>query len=220
MSLSYLPLTDDLYAYVLQNRSEVSDPVLDELRRETLTLGDAAEMAISPVQASFMTMLVALMGAKWAVEVGTFTGSSSIAIARGLAPGGKLICFDRDEKWTNIARRYWAQAKLDEKIELRLGNGREMVPAFRPPEALDFVFIDADKDGYDLYYEALLPHVRPGGLIVFDNMLAAGRVIGTKDAGHVQVRAIKVLNEKLSADSRVQGVLIPLADGLYLCRKL
>jgi caffeoyl-CoA O-methyltransferase len=95
-----------------------------------------------------------------------------------------------------------------------------MVAAFTPPQPLDFVFIDADTDGYDIYYEALLPHVRPGGLVIFDNMLAAGSVIGTKDAENVRVRAIKALNEKLSGDTRIQGVLVPLADGLYLCRKL
>ena len=220
MSLSFLALTEPLYDYVLQQRSDVSDPVLDALRQETLGLGDAAEMAISPVQASFMTLLVAATAAKWAVEVGTFTGSSSIAIARGLAPGGKLTCFDRDEKWTNIAQRYWAQAGLQEKIELRLGNGREMLPQFAPTAPLDFVFIDADKEGYDFYYEALLPHVRMGGLIVFDNMLAAGRILEGAQSDSANVRALDTLNRKLSADPRIQGVLIPLADGLYLCRKL
>jgi caffeoyl-CoA O-methyltransferase len=220
MSLTYVPLNDALYAYVLGQRSDAKDPVLDELRQETLGLGAAAEMAISPLQCSFMTLLVAAIGAKWAVEVGTFTGSSSISIARGLAPGGKLICFDKEFKWTSIARRYWVKADVHERIELRLGNARDFLSRFRPPFTLDFVFIDADKEGYDFYYEALLPHVRPGGLIVFDNMLQAGRIVEGGGAESDNVRAIAQLNRKLSTDPRVHGVLIPVADGLFLCRKL
>jgi len=137
--------------------------VLSALQEETQKLGDISRMSISLDQASLITFLVATMGAKWAVEVGTFTGSSSISIARGLAPGGKLTCFDQDFKWTSIARRYWMKAGLQEKIELKLGNARDLLAHFRPPRPLDFVFIDADKESYDLYYEAILPHVRPGG---------------------------------------------------------
>jgi caffeoyl-CoA O-methyltransferase len=220
MSLSYLPFTDDLYRYMLEQRSDANDTMLDALRAETARLGPSiANMAISPDQASLMTLLVALVGAKWAVEVGTFTGSSSISIARGLVPGGKLICFDQEFKWTSIARRYWYKAGVQDKIELKLGNAHETLRHFRPPGPLDFVFIDADKEAYDFYYETLLPLVRNGGLIVFDNMLRGGQVIDPVEKISAGTRAIDQLNRKLASDRRVQAVLVPVADGLYLCRK-
>ena len=220
MSLSYLPFNDDLYQYMLAQRSDANDPVLEALRVETRRLGAVANMAISPDQASLMTLLVALIGAKWAAEVGTFTGSSSISIARGLAPGGRLTCFDKEFKWTSIARRYWYKAGLQDRIELRLGNARELLKHFRPIHPLDFVFIDADKESYDFYYESLLPIVRPGGLLVFDNMLRGGKMIDPMERNSLGGRAIDLLNRKLASDSRVQAVLISVADGLYLCRKL
>jgi caffeoyl-CoA O-methyltransferase len=219
MALSYLPFTDELYQYMLAQRSDAKDPLLDALRNETKGLGDIANMAISPDQCSFMTLLVALTGAKWAVEVGTFTGSSSISIARGLAPGGKLICFDQEFKWTSIARRYWIKAGVHDRIELKLGNAHDMLQRFRPTSPLDFVFIDADKEGYDFYYETLLPKVRPGGLIIFDNMLRGGQVVDPVEKKTQGTRSIDNLNRKLSNDPRIQAVLVPIADGLFLCRK-
>ena len=212
-------MTDALYEYVLAQRSNASDPVLEALWAETQALGDISMMSISPEQASFMTLLVGVVGAKWAVEVGTFTGTSSIAIARGLTPGGKLTCFDQDFKWTTIARRYWAKAGVQERIELKLGFARELLTRYRPANELDFVFIDADKEGYDAYYELLLPHVRVGGLILFDNMLRGGQVIDPLTKFTPANRAIDELNHKLATDKRVQSVLLPVADGLTLCRK-
>ena len=220
MPAKYIQLTDPLYAYVLAQRSHASDPVLEALWAETQYLGDVSRMSISPDQASFMNLLVTAIGAKWAVEVGTFTGTSSIATARGLAPGGKLVCFDQDEKWTDIARRYWTKAGVSDRIELRLGDAKRMLPDFRPTAPLDFVFIDADKESYDAYYEALLPHVRTGGLILFDNMLRGGQVVDPVEKNTPTIRAIDQLNRKLASDDRVQAVLLPIADGLYLCRKL
>jgi caffeoyl-CoA O-methyltransferase len=221
MSTSYLPLTEPLYAYLLEHRTDARDPILDELRAETRRLGpDVSEMAISPDQCSFLQMLTALIGARHAVEVGTFTGSSSISIARGLQPGGRLVCFDKDFRYTSIARRYWFKSGLQERVDLRLGDAPHLLARFRPRAPLDLVFIDADKERYDFYYEALLPHVRPNGLIIFDNMLRAGKVLeppGRMDPG---VRAIDELNRKLAQDSRIQSVLISVADGLHLCRKL
>ena len=219
MSLSYLPFNDELYDYMLAQRSDASDPLLDGLRSETMTFGELANMAISPDQASLMTMLVGLVGTRQAVEVGTFTGSSSIAIARGLSPGGRLMCFDDDFKYTSIARRYWFKAGLQDRIELRLGNAHDTVPRFRPQVPIDFVFIDADKEAYDFYYESLLPKVRTGGLIVFDNMLRGGQVVDPVERKTPGTRSIDRLNRKLAADPRVQAVLLPVADGLYLCRK-
>ncbi len=215
----YIPLTDELYAYLIAQRSDANDPVLHALRAETENLGEVSGMSISEEQASLMTLLVAAVGAKWAVEVGTFTGTSSISIARGLAPGGRLICFDQDFKWTSIARRYWMKAGVHDRIDLRLGDARRLLAHFRPQAPLDFVFIDADKESYDFYYEALLPHVRPGGLIIFDNMLRGGQVIDPAVKFTPANRAVDQLNRKLATDPRVQSVLIPVADGLCLCYK-
>jgi caffeoyl-CoA O-methyltransferase len=220
MAAKYTSLTDDLYRYMAAHRSDARDPVLDALEAETANLGEVSRMAISRDQGSFITFLAATLGAKWALEVGTFTGSSSIGIARGLVSGGKLICYDQDFKWTSIARRYWMKAGVHEKIELRLGNAHDLLPRLRPIKPLDFVFIDADKEYYDFYYETLLPHVRPGGIILFDNMLMNGKVIDPTEKFVPAVRAIDQLNHKLAIDPRIHGVLIPMADGLYLCRKL
>ncbi len=151
---------------------------------ETEKLGEVSQMAISPDQAGLISLLVALIGAKWAVEVGTFTGTSSISIARYLAPGGKLVCFDQDFKYTSIARRYWIEAGVQDRIDLRLGDAHRLLPHYRPQNLLDFVFIDADKEGYDFYYETLLPYVRTGGLILFDNMLRGGQVIRSRAKNH------------------------------------
>jgi caffeoyl-CoA O-methyltransferase len=221
MSSSYLPLNDTLYQYMVSHRSNADDAILKEIRHETRQLGEVAEMAISPDQCSLLTMLTALVSAKNAVEIGTFTGSSSVSIARGLVPGGKLVCFDSDFRWTSIARRYWFKAGLQDKIELRLGDARTLLQRYRPPTApLDFVFIDADKEAYDFYYETLLPYVRPNGLILFDNMLRGGKVIDPSAYTDAGVRAINDLNRKLANDPRIQSVLISVADGLHLCRKL
>lgn len=219
MSLSYLPFNDELYQYMLAQRSDAADPLLDALRAETMLLGEAANMAISPDQASLMTLLTSLTGVRQAVEVGTFTGSSSIAIARGLLPGGRLTCFDSDFRYTSIARRYWFKAGLQDRIDLKLGNAHETVPRFRSTTPVDLVFIDADKEAYDYYYESLLPKVRSGGLIIFDNMLRGGQVIDPVERNSPTTRYIDQLNHKLAHDPRVQSVLIPVADGLYLCRK-
>lgn len=220
MSSSFTPLSENLYDYLVAQRSNANDPVLTALKAETESLGEVSEMSINLLQASFISLLVAAVGAKWAVEVGTFTGTSSIAIARALLPGGRLMCFDQDFKWTSIAKRYWIKAGVQDRIEMRLGNAAQLLAHFRPMAPLDFVFIDADKESYDTYYESILPHVRPGGLIVFDNMLHGGNVIDPVERFNPASRAIDLLNHKLAADSRIQTVLLPIADGLQVCRKL
>jgi caffeoyl-CoA O-methyltransferase len=187
---------------------------------ETDHLGEISRMAIGPDQGSLIGLLVALIGAKWAVEVGTFTGTSSICIARHLVPGGKLVCFDQDFKTTSIARRYWIRAGLQDRIDLRLGDAHQLLPHYKPQNMIDFVFIDADKEGYDFYYETILPYVRTGGLILFDNMLRGGQVVHPVEKNTPANRAIDQLNRKLAVDNRVQSVLVSMADGLVLCRKL
>jgi len=219
MAAKYVTLNDPLYEYIIARRSNADDPILRDLGVETAKLGGIAAMSISPDQASFVTLLVAAIGTKWAVEVGTFTGTSSISIARGLVPGGRLVCFDQSGDWTAIARRYWAKAGVDDRIDLRLGDARALLPQFQPPAPLDFVFIDADKESYNIYYEVLLPHVRPGGLILFDNMLREGHVIDPAHKDNPATKAIDHLNRKLATDPRVDSVLIAVADGVHLCRK-
>jgi len=220
MLAKQVTLTDALYNYVIAQRSNANDPILAALQMETQNLGEVSRMAISPDQAGLISLLVALIGAKWAVEVGTFTGTSSISIARHLAPGGKLVCFDQDFRFTSIARRYWIKAGVQDRIDLRLGDAHRLVPHFRPQNPLDFVFIDADKEAYDTYFELLVPHVRTGGLILFDNMLRGGEVVDPIAKNTPVNRAIDQLNRKLAVDIRVQSVLLPIADGLYVCRKL
>lgn len=220
MSGKYVNLTDALHAYVVAQRSNAADPILEELQIETRTLGEVAEMAIPLEQAALISLLVALMGAKWAVEIGTFTGMSSISIARHLQPGGRLICFDQDLRYTGIARRYWKRAGVLERIELKVGDARRLLPHYRPPNPIDFVFIDADKESYELYFEALMPYVRNGGLILFDNTLRGGDVIDPLRKNAPATRAIDQLNQKLAKDPRLQVVLLPIADGLTLCRKI
>lgn len=215
--LKFLSLDDALYRYVVIHRSKPRDPVLDDLRDETEKLGSISGMLISREQGSFLTLLAALIGARSAVEVGTFTGYSAICIARGLLPEGRLLCIDVNADWTAIAGRYWKRAGLEDKIELRLGGGRAELEALPAECILDLAFIDADKTNYDLYYELVLPRLRPNGLILFDNMLQHGRILDPQDES---ARAIDNLNKKLCTDPRVECVLLSIADGLMLCRKM
>jgi len=219
VELKYVPLTDSLYNYLCSQRSNSADPVLEALRDETDQLGEISMMQISPEQGSFMTVLTAAIGAKSAIEVGTFTGYSSICIARGLPPGGKLICIDASQEWTAIACKHWARAGLEDRIELRLGSAIPILRELEPGLTFDFAFIDAEKTEYDAYYELVLPRVRKNGLILFDNMLWGGR-LGAGPIKEASGKAIDTLNKKLAGDPRVQSVLLPVADGLHLCRKL
>lgn len=212
----FTPLNDELYQYIIAQRSHVNDPVLDKLRAETETLGDLKGMQIGPDQGAFFTVLVAALGVRNALEIGTFTGYSSTCIARGLPDDGTLICLDQSEEWTNIARRYWKEAGVDSKITLRVGDAHENVKTVKGP--IDFAFIDADKTGYDHYYETILPHVRSGGVIIFDNMLRGGRVINP-DTENESDTAVIALNKKLANDPRIECALLPIADGLQFCRK-
>src|SRR4051794_14871474 len=163
MELKYIPLTDPLYRYVVNCRSHAADPILQSLRAETDALGDISKMQISEEQGSFMTLLVAGIGAKSAIEVGTFTGYSSICIARGLGQNGRLICLDQSKEWTDIARKYWTKTGVQSRIELRLGSAIQLLQNLEASLTFDFAFIDAAKIEYDAYYELLLPRIRPNG---------------------------------------------------------
>ena len=218
MKLKYISLNDRLYRYVGACRSDAGDPILEALRVETESLGDISRMQISREQGSFMTLLVAAIGAKSAIEVGTFTGYSSLCIARGLAPRGRLICIDQSEEWTAIARKYWAKAGVQERIELRLGPAIPLLKALEAGRTFDFAFIDAAKTEYDAYYELVLPRVRINGLILFDNMLDDGKV-AAEPIQDDRARSLDALNRKLANDPRIETVLLSISDGIQLCRK-
>jgi len=218
MKLKYITLTDKLYRYVCQNRSDQGDAVLEELRKETDALGDISRMQISPEQGSFLSILVGAMGVKSAIEVGTFTGYSSLCIARGLALGGRLICMDASREWTDIAKRYWEKAGVEKRIELQIGSAIPLLKSLKPSQKFDFAFIDAAKAEYATYYELLVPRVRRNGVLVFDNMLWGGR-FGGKPVKDPDGAALDALNRKLARDPRVESVLLPVADGLQVCRK-
>jgi caffeoyl-CoA O-methyltransferase len=193
--------------------------LLQELRMETATLGEeVAKCQISDEQGTFLSVLVAAAGVKSAIEVGTFTGYSSLCIARALPANGRLLCLDASKEWTAVARKYWAKAGLQDRIELRLGPAIRTLRRLAPKLIFDFAFIDAAKTEYDAYYELLLPHIKRNGLILFDNMLWGGR-LGAGAVKQANGRAIDALNHKLAADPRVEAVLLPVADGIQLCRK-
>jgi len=214
----FLPLNERLYHYLCRCRSDASDPILQALRGETDALGKVSEMQIGEEQGTFMGILAAAIGAKSAIEVGTFTGYSSLCLARALPADGRLICIDQSEEWTTLARKYWAQAGVQDRIELRLGPAIPILEQLEPGLTFDFAFIDAEKTEYHTYYELLLPRVRPNGLLLFDNMLWGGR-LGGEPVVEAAGRAIDALNHKLASDTRVETVLLPIADGLQLCRK-
>jgi len=218
VSDKYIALTPELYDYTIAHRSTANDAVLDALRAETEALGSISGMLINREQGSFLTLLVGICSVRNAIEVGTFTGYSSTCIARGLPADGRLICCDISEEWTNIARRYWRHDGVEEKIELHLGVARDTLEKLGDDALFDFAFIDADKSNYDSYYELLLPRIRQNGVLVFDNMLWHGRVVDAADNSADTV-AIRALNAKLCADDRVESVLLPIADGLHVCRK-
>src|SRR2546428_8779748 len=171
----FTTMTPALYEYLVAH-NPAPDPVLRDLAAETAALGRISIMQIAVEQGAFLTFLARLLGARRAVEVGTFTGYSAISIARGLAPDGRLLCCDLNEEWAAIARRYFARAGLSERITLRIAPAIETLRALPPAPEIDLAFIDADKTGYRAYYEELLPRLRAGGVIGFDNVLSGGSV--------------------------------------------
>lgn len=212
-------LTPELHSYIVAHSDPV-DPVLADLSEETARLfPDSKGMQIGPEQGVFTTLLTRLSGARNVVEIGTFTGYSSICFARGLPDDGTLLALDISEEWTSVARRYWERAGVSDKIELRIGPALESLRALPEDTRFDLAFLDADKTGYLDYWEELVPRIRPGGLLLADNTLSHGRVIDPEQtAPHVQ--GIRDFNDRLVADDRVSQVLLPLGDGLTLARKL
>ena len=210
-------LSPEVHAYLVEHGSP-PDPVLRELVEETRRLGGISLMQIAPEQGAFMTLLARAVGARRAVEVGTFTGYSAICLARGLPDDGHLLCCDVSEEWTAIARRFFEKAGEDHKIELRIAPALETLRALPEGERLDLGFIDADKPSYPDYYEEILRRLRPGGLLLVDNVLWFGRVADPA-ADDEQTRAIRAFNDLVAADERVDRVMLPVSDGLTLVRK-
>jgi len=215
-SRSFL-LDDALWGYVVDHSVKV-DAVVTRLTERTMALGGVAEMQIGPDQQAFLTMLTRFAGVTNAVEVGTFTGTSALCVARGLAPGGHLLCCDISEEWTAIASEAWAEAGVDHLIELCIAPALETLQALPTDPVIDLAFIDADKPGYASYYEELVPRLRPGGWVVADNTLWSGRITDA-GAGDDNTKALRAYNAHAAADDRVTTVLLAVADGLTISQK-
>ncbi len=219
MSSKTLNLTAQVYEYLLAN-SLRDTPVLRELREETAQMKQG-RMQISPEQGQLMALLVKLMGAHRTIEVGVFTGYSSLCVALALPADGRIVACDMSEEWTSIGKRYWERAGVAHKIDLRLASGATTLAALLKEGGAgkyDFAFIDADKSNYGTYYEQCLELLRPGGLVAVDNTLWSGDVAdpAVKDADTVAIRA---LNARLHGDSRVELSMLPVGDGLTLALK-
>ena len=199
-------------------RSIGPDAVQQALIEETARLGPRARMQISPLQGAFMELLVRAMGARNAVEVGTFTGYSALSVARGLPDDGHLLCCDVSEEWTSIARRYWQQAGVANRIDLRIGPAIDTLRSLPPHEQFDVGFIDADKPSYPAYFEEIVPRMRSGGVLMVDNTLWSGRVADPSD-DDADTDAMRAFNDMVEADERVMTVLLPISDGLTLLLK-
>jgi caffeoyl-CoA O-methyltransferase len=210
-------MSAELQEYVVQHSSPRDDALI-EIERETEALGGIAVMQMSAEQGALFTVLVGALGARLAVEVGTFTGYGAACIARGLAPGGKLICCEVDPERAAIAVTNLERAGVAEVCDMRVGPALETLQALPAEESIDFAFIDADKTGYSDYYEELLPRMRVGGLIALDNVLRGGQVLD-EDSGDESNDAMRKLNDRIARDTRVEVAMVPIADGITFARK-
>ena len=219
MSARPTALTEALHDYLLDHGVRES-AVMRRLREETAR-HEMGRMQISAEQGALMALLVQATGAKRALEIGVFTGYSALVVADAMGADGRLTALDVNAEYTEIARRFWAEAGLAEGIELRLGDARESLAVLRREGldgAYDFAFIDADKSGYDIYYEQCLALVRPGGLILIDNTFYMGR-IAEPERWQESGAVVDALNKKIRGDERVTVAMLPIGDGLTICRK-
>jgi caffeoyl-CoA O-methyltransferase len=212
-------VTEVVRGYAVGHSSWLPNDLVRQLRAQTEALGDVAGMQIGDDQGQLLTMVTRLVGARRAVEVGTFTGYSSLCIARGLVEGGSLLCCDISEQWTAIAMRAWERAGLRDRIELKIAPALETLRSLPGDAVIDLVFIDADKPGYAAYWDQRVPRVRKGGVLLADNLLWSGEIANETitDANTVALRAF---NDKVAADERVEVVILPAFDGLTIARKL
>jgi len=218
-SSKFISLDDSIYNYILDNSLRES-PLLRKLREETASL-PMAVMQIAPEQGQFMSLLVRLSGARKALEIGTFTGYSAICIAQAMPPDGQLHCLDVSDEWTQVARRFWKEAGLESRISLTLAPAIDTLDLWiseGQAGTFDLAFIDADKHNYKYYYEKSLTLLRPGGLIIFDNVLWSGRVADPQNQ-EIDTVELRLLAKSLHHDSRIDLSMIPIADGLTLAVK-
>ena len=219
MSARPTVLTDALHDYLLAHGVRET-PIMRRLREETAH-HELARMQISPEQGALMALLVESIGAKRALEIGVFTGYSALVVADAMGAEGRLTALDINADYTESARRFWAEAGVAERIELRLGDARESLAELRAEgldSTYDFAFIDADKSGYDIYYEQCLALVRPGGLILIDNSFHMGQIAEPERWGEY-AHVVDALNKRIKDDEQVTMVLLPVGDGLTICRK-
>jgi caffeoyl-CoA O-methyltransferase len=206
-------VAEEIEAYA-ESHTEPVDPLFEELREETQRSMASPQMQVGRVEGTFLKTLVSISRARRALEIGMFTGYSALMIAAGLPEGGELVTCDVDPKAESIARRYFARSPHGSKIKIRMGPALETLRTL--PGPLDFVFIDADKENYSNYYDAAIPLLSPGGLLVADNALWSGKVLDPKEASD---RAIAAFNDRVAADPRVEKVLLTVRDGMFLARK-
>jgi caffeoyl-CoA O-methyltransferase len=206
-------VTQELADYLAKHARQ--DEVLARVERETAELPQAM-MATTPDEAALLTMLARLVGARRALEIGTFTGYGAISIARGLAEGGSLTCLEVSEEFAEIARRNIESAGVSDRVEIRVGPADEALRAMPEEPTFDYVFVDAEKSGYPTYYDLVLPRLVPGGLLLLDNVFLGGDVVSPHDE---RTRTMDALNDRVTADERVDSVMIHVADGLTLVRK-
>lgn len=212
-------LDDVLGAYVHAHTAE-PDLVVAELVERTAELGDVAGMQIGQDQATFLTAICAFAQVHTAVEVGTFTGRSSLAIASGLPPDGRLLCCDVSEEWTSIARGAWRDAGIEDRVELRIAPAIETLRTLPSEATIDLAFVDADKPGYPDYYEELVPRLRPGGLLLADNTLWHGHIVDEPAEGDRALAALRRYNDRAATDPRVRTTILTIGDGVTLSQRL
>lgn len=217
MSKDTAQIDERLAEYVAQHGSG-RDEVLLAVERETAALGGLANMQTGPAQAALLELLARMVGARRAIEVGTFTGYGAIRIARGLTPDGSLLCCELDEHWAEVARRNVDAAGVGDRVEIRVGPAIDTLRSLAPAPTFDFAYLDADKPGYPAYYDELVPRLRVGGLLAIDNVLMNGRVLDPPD-GDEGARAVAELNDRIPADDRVESVMLGMGDGLTLVRR-
>jgi caffeoyl-CoA O-methyltransferase len=216
--MKHTPISDELHEYLVAHGAP-PDAIQRALIEETAKLGRVAGMQIAPDQGAFMTWLARTLGAKQAVEVGVFTGYSTLCLARGLPEDGRVLALDVSKEWTAIGRRHWEHAGVADRIELRIGPALDALQALPREPRFDLAFIDADKTGYAGYVEEILPRLRPGGVILVDNVLWAGAVVNP-ERQDPDTLAIRAFNDAMARDPRVDPVMLPLSDGLTLLRKI
>ena len=217
----FTSVDERLHAYMVDHGAR-QDDVLRRVQDETAAMGEISDMQIAPDQGAFMTLLARAIGAREALEVGTFTGYSAICIARGLAPGGRLLCLELSEEYAETAARNIEDAGVADRVEIRVGPAAETLAALPDREVFDLTFIDADKPGYPGYYEEALKRTRRGGLILLDNVFAGGSIASPDEppeGWRESVVALRALNDQLVADERVDLAMVGIADGLSIARK-